>query len=245
MFLNLFKTRPKLKELIPDGFVDIHSHVLPEIDDGPKDIETSQILISRMIDLGFSKIIATPHTYMGVYNNTNNKIKRKYDDIVKLMGKKINLSYASEYFLDEHFSKKCNENSLLTLSENYVLVETSFISAPNNLYDLIFQMQMNNYAPILAHPERYIFLHNDFEQFYKLKRAGCKFQLNLLSIAGFYGKKVTKISNELIKNDLIDFVGSDFHNLKHIDFFESNKKIESNYIEKLKMAIENNNKFKQ
>ena len=144
MFFSLFNEKIKLIDLIPDGFIDIHSHVLPGIDDGPKDIEASQILISRMIDLGFSKIIATPHTYMGVYNNTNNKIKRKYDDIVKLMGEKINLSYASEYFLDEHFSKKCDEKSLLTLSKNYVLVETSFLSAPYNLYDLIFQMDLKN-----------------------------------------------------------------------------------------------------
>ena len=244
MIFNIFKSKHTLSEIIPEGFVDIHSHILPGVDDGAKDIKSSINLISQMIDLGFYKIIATPHTYKGVYDNTNEVIKKKFNELNNSIGNSIKLSYASEYYLDESFSKNCDSKSLLTLKENYVLVETSFISVPNNFYNLLFKMQMNNYVPILAHPERYLFLHNNFDEYIKIKRAGCYFQLNLLSLTGFYGEKINKIANKLIENNLIDFVGSDFHNQTHINIFKANKNVICSDVNKLQKAIENNNKFK-
>ena len=218
MIFNLFKPKPSLKEFIPNGFVDIHSHVLPGVDDGAKNIQESMELISEMKRLGFSKIIATPHIYPGLYNNTNKTIKKSYDKISKLIKQDVEIKYASEYMIDKSLIKKSKNKELLCLRENYVLVEMSYISMPNNLYQILFEIQVNGYVPILAHPERYNFLN--FDEYNKLKKAGCKFQINLLSLTGYYGKKILRNCNHLLKNKLADYCGSDIHNINQIKAFE-------------------------
>ena len=239
---NIFKKKPTLSELIPNGFVDIHSHVLPGIDDGAKDIEESIVLINKMKDLGFSKIIATPHTYQGVHDNTNETIKSSYDLLRKNINEEIEISYASEYMLDDSIYEKIQKKSLLELKNKHVLVEMSYISPPLNLYEIIFELQTSGYNTILAHPERYRFLHNNFNQYRKLKLAGCKFQINLLSTTGYYGPDIVKISDKLLKNNYIDYVGSDIHSKKHI--LRMNDKIKIKSIEVLNKCIEQNNFFK-
>ena len=222
---NLFKKKPILSELIPEGFVDIHSHVLPGIDDGAKDIEESLSLVCQMKDMGFSKIIGTPHTYQGLYDNTNETIKDSFDSLKIKIKEDIEISYGSEYMMDGSLLKRIKEKSILTLKDNYVLVEMSFISAPNILFDIIFELKTNGYLPVLAHPERYTFLFNNFKEYYKLKKFGCFFQLNLLSVTDYYGQIFSEISNKLLNLELIDFVGSDIHNQKHINFFQTKAKI--------------------
>ena len=240
MIFNLFKSKPTLRELIPNGFVDIHSHILPGIDDGAKDIKESLILLSEMKKIGFSKIIGTPHTYQGLYNNTNETIKRSFDLLKNEIKNHIDIHYASEYMIDDSILKRIEEKSLLTIKNNYVLTEMSFISAPNNLHEILFQMQLNDYVPIIAHPERYLFMDNN--KFHKLKKIGCKFQLNLLSVTGYYGKEVMKKSDWLLENDYIDFVGSDIHSLRHVNFLKNKVKIRR--IDFLVKAIESNMLFK-
>ena len=115
MIFNLFKAKPTLKELIPDGFVDIHSHILPGIDDGAKNIEESLELISKMKEMGFSKIIATPHTYQGLYNNSSSSIKNSYNKIKDKVDKKIEIQYASEYMIDETLIEKAHKKKLYSL----------------------------------------------------------------------------------------------------------------------------------
>ena len=181
MIFNLFKSKPTLKELIPKGFIDIHSHILPGIDDGANNVDESIKLISGMKNLGFSKIIGTPHTYPGLYDNTNESIKESYLALTKRLNEDIQIEYASEYMIDESILKKISEKSILTLKDNHVLIELGFISAPIDLFDIIFKLKLARYKPILAHPERYIYLYDNFENFLKLKNFGCKFQLNLLS----------------------------------------------------------------
>ncbi len=238
---NLFRKKPVLADLIPEGFVDIHSHILPGIDDGAKNVEESLSLISQMKEMGFSKIIGTPHTYEGLYNNTSETIKESFDLLKKNLKEDIKIDYASEYMIDGSLLKRIEERSLLTLKDNYVLVEMSFISAPNDLYEIIFQLKLNNYIPVLAHPERYGFLFNNFEKYYELKKIGSKFQINLLSVTGYYGKEVVKIADKLLKNSMIDFVGSDIHSQKHINMFK--EKVKTLEIEKLQKVIEANNIF--
>ena len=155
MIFNLFKSKPTLKELIPKGFVDIHSHILPGIDDGPKNIEESLKLISEMKKMGFSKIIGTPHTYPGLYDNTNNSIKKSYEKVSKKLNSEIKLNYASEYMIDGSLIKKVNEKSLLCVKENLVLIELSYLFQSDKFSEIIFHLFLNNYIPILAHPERY------------------------------------------------------------------------------------------
>tara|TARA_Y100000766_G_scaffold236158_1_gene211819 strand:+ start:288 stop:1019 length:732 start_codon:yes stop_codon:yes gene_type:complete len=238
MFFDFLKSKPTLKQLIPDGFVDIHSHILPGIDDGPKNVEESIELIDEMKEMGFTKIIATPHTYEGLYNNTNKSINESYDKLCKNYENNNIIDFASEYMLDNNLIKRAREKNLLCIKQNLVLVEMSYISAPNDLYEIIFQLQLNNYIPILAHPERYGFLFNNFEEYYRLKRVGVKLQLNLLSTTGYYGNEILKISDKLLKLNMIDFVGSDIHSQKHIKQFNNKVKIKN--IRKLKKAIEKN-----
>ena len=241
MIFNIFKSKPTLKDLIPEGFVDIHSHILPGIDDGAKNIEESKRLIYKMKKIGFSKIIGTPHTYTGLFDNTNVSIKNSFNKLKQSKIEDIEIDYASEYMIESSLIKKIENKNLLTLKNNYVLIEMSYISKPNKLYDILFLLITNNYIPILAHPERYRFFFEDIKNFYELKNIGCLFQINLLSVIGYYGKDVKNYCNKLLKNNLIDFTGSDIHNIHHIECFE--KKVLIDQIEKVKKANQNNIEF--
>ena len=216
----LKKKEIPLTEFFPKGFVDIHSHVLPGIDDGAKDLETSITLIQKMASFGIKNFVTTPHILGNVYPNTPTIIKEKLQLVKNELQKRnmeaITIEAAAEYMLDEQFSVLLAKGDILTLKDNLVLVEMSYFSPPINLYDILFQLQLQGYKPILAHPERYNFYHNNFENFYKLKKAGCLFQLNLLSLTEQYGKNVQKVSNQLLKEKMYDFVGTDTHNLNHL-----------------------------
>ena len=156
------------------------------------------------------------------------------------VGNRFKTSCASEYMLDDSIIKKAKEKELLCLKDNYVLVEMSYISAPINLYEIIYEICINGYIPVLAHPERYIFIDN-FKEYYKLKKFGCLFQLNLLSATGYYGNLVKIRTDELIEKKLIDFVGSDIHTLKHISSFD--RKVQVNKLDLFEKAIERNSLF--
>ena len=241
MIFNLFKSKPTLKELIPNGFVDIHSHVLPGIDDGAKNIDQSLELINKMKGMGFSKIIATPHTYSGLYDNTNESIENAFIKLKRNEIKNVNIDFASEYMLNKSIIEKARNKNLLCLKDNYVLVEMSYIAEPIGLFEIIYEISVNGYIPIIAHPERYLFI-NDNKKLYKLKKHGCLFQANLLSITDHYGSMVRKKLDKLIDLNLIDLAGSDIHNINHILAFE--KKVKLKNINKLKNIIEQNNMFR-
>lgn len=242
MIYSLFKSKPKLRDLIPEGFVDIHSHILPGIDDGAKTVEESLELISEMKKLGFSKIIGTPHVYEGVHNNTKESIETSFNKLKKLKIDDIEIEYASEYMIDESLAEKARERSLLCVKDNFVLVEMSYISAPINLYNIIFNLKTNNYIPILAHPERYRYISNNMDEYSRLKEHGCYFQINLLSTTGYYGPDIVKKAEILLANNMIDFVGSDIHKTKHISHFDDQVKITQ--IKTLEKSILNNKLFK-
>ncbi|MBN8641832.1 MAG: histidinol phosphatase [Flavobacteriales bacterium] len=210
------KSTPILSDLFPDDYVDIHSHLLPGIDDGAKNIEDTRNLINSLKQIGFSKFITTPHVISGIWDNTSNSIASKLEE-TKLLLNETKLKAAAEYMIDSFFFDRIKEDEkLLPLKENYVLIEMSYLNAPIQLYDIIFEIQVQGYKPILAHPERYLFYANNFDEFYKLKKSGCLFQLNLLSTTGYYGIGVTKIAQKLLDANLYDFVGSDVHHQKHI-----------------------------
>ena len=243
--LSLFKSKPKLFELIPNNYVDIHSHVLPGIDDGAKIMEDTRFLLNEMLDFGFTKVITSPHTMKNVWDNSSTTIleaKAKVEKELPSESNRLQLSCASEYFLDTDFVKLFETESLLTLKENYVLVEMSYLNAPIQLYDIIFQLQLKGYQPVLAHPERYTFFHSNFSEYERLKKAGCLFQMNLLSSVGYYGKEVSAIAEELLAKEMIDFVGSDIHHKIHVFSFKAKLVIKS--IDLFEEAIANNSFFR-
>ncbi|MBV2196221.1 MAG: histidinol phosphatase [Flavobacterium sp.] len=242
--LSIFKNKPTLRELIPNDFVDIHSHMLPGIDDGAKEINDTKNLFEAVKQIGFKKIITTPHTMTSVWENTTESITDAYNLVKSSFPNYVvdlNLGYASEYFLDENLIKLANQNKLLTLKSNFVLIELSFISPPIQLYDYLFDLQLKGYKLVLAHPERYLYLHNKKEEFKRLKKAGCQFQLNLLATVGYYGREVQEITDYLLKNEMYDFVGSDIHNMKHVAAFGN--KIGCKQKNNLEKVIEQNQVF--
>ena len=240
---SFFKKKPSLFELLPSGFVDIHSHVLPGLDDGSNNTTQSVELIQGMEKLGFSELIATPHTMTGVWENTSEDIKDSWTSLQEAQGLNIPLGYASEYLLDNAFLERMQEGDLLCLKDQMVLVELSYFQAPINLFEILFELQLKGYIPVLAHPERYAYYFSDFKVFQQLKKAGCMFQLNLMSVVGHYGPESLKISEALLNANLIDYVGSDIHHKGHLDCFQ--RKVQVKNIEALKQTMAANAFFSE
>lgn len=214
----------KKKHVIPDlsGIsTDMHSHLLPGIDDGSPDLETSITLIKGMMELGYKKFIVTPHIMWDIYKNTNETIKASYQSLqaaINKAGLAVTIRPAAEYFLDDHFDQLLENNiPLLTIKDNWVLIEVSFVNTPLNFKDKLFQLQIKGYQPVLAHPERYIYLRENKDFYEVLKDAGCMFQLNLLSLIKHYGKASAELSDYLIKKNYIDLLGTDLHHQRHLE----------------------------
>ena len=144
--------------------------------------------------------------------------------------------------MDDYFVKLFQSEKLLTLKDNYVLVEMSYINPPIQLYSILFELQVAGYIPVLAHPERYVFFHNNFDEYKKLINAGCLLQLNLLAVVGYYGEGIAKIAEKLLSKGMYSFVGSDAHHDKHITAF--NQKIRCKDTKALKEVIANNEFFR-
>lgn len=243
--LRLFKPKIILKDLIPDNYIDIHSHILPGIDDGAQTFKDTLFLITEMKKLGFQECITTPHVMKNVWDNTKIGIENSLNrTILQLENKETNipLKAAAEYLIDSNFANLFQNEPLLVLKDNYVLVELSYINAPLQLYEILFDLQVAGYKPVLAHPERYSFFYHNLNEYQKLKHAGCLFQLNLLSTIGYYGIEAAKISEKLLQKGMIDFVGSDIHHKNHIEGFS--RKILLKDSQPLKEAIEQNQFFR-
>lgn len=238
------KPKTRLADLIPDGYIDIHSHLLPGIDDGAKDAEDSHDLIKTLMGYGFAGFVATPHVLTGVWNNTGEGIRATEQQALALNkenGLTVPFKAAAEYLLDNTFLELFKSEPLLTIKDNYVLVEMSYLTPPMHLYEILFELQLAGYKPILAHPERYIFYTNNFDEYEKLKKAGCLFQVNLLSVTGYYGKPVLELSKKLLEKGMIDFAGSDVHHTRHAASFENPVLLKNSA--PLQQALQNNSRF--
>jgi tyrosine-protein phosphatase YwqE len=218
---GLFKKKEGKKEATFDYssiLVDMHSHVLPGIDDGAQNLEESIFLIKQMMALGIKKIIATPHIMVDYYKNTAETINGALDVLkAGLIKENLNIEVqaAAEHYFDETFEARVNDGKLMIMGNNYVLFEFSFINKPTNAIPVIQRLRDLGYKPILAHPERYPYM--DLEQFKQLHDWGVDFQLNTISLTGYYGREAKKIAEELIDNQLIDFISSDMHHPRHAE----------------------------
>lgn len=242
--LTFFKSKPVLKDLIPEHHVDIHSHLLPGIDDGAQTFEDTLRLTKALQGFGISQLITTPHIIEHIWDNNSETINaKKADTLIELEKHQIKIPFraAAEYMMDDHFVNLFQNGDLLTLKDNYVLVEMSYINPPIQLYSILFDLQLAGYIPVLAHPERYFFYHHNFEEYLKLKKAGCRFQLNLLSIVGYYGDGIAVIAEKLLKKGMYDFVGTDLHHDNHVAGFDQKVKLKD--LTPLKEAMANNQFF--
>ena len=222
---NIFKKEPKLPPLSMSDFgTDIHSHLIPGIDDGAADMEASISMIKKFHELGFKKIITTPHTMCDYYKNTPEIILGGLEDVrkeLKAQSIDIEINAASEYNLDDGLSKLITDKQVLTMGDNYVLFELPFMSEPPNFQEIVFQFQTSGYKPILAHPERYSYWYDDFEKYDELRAKGILLQLNLLSLTGHYSPQTKKVAEKMVEANLIDAVGTDCHRIEHLQILEN------------------------
>lgn len=203
----------------------MHSHLLPGIDDGSPDNATSLNLIQGLQELGYSQFITTPHIMWDVHKNDNDSISQAHNQLQQSLNQeKIQapVKAAAEYYLDEHFDELLRSNTpLLTIKDNWVLVEFSFVTLPMHVKEKLFELQIKGYKPILAHPERYNYLLSQKKWYDELKDAGCFFQLNLLSLTGYYGKIPQELALYLVKKKHLDFLGTDLHHDRHLSVLQS------------------------
>jgi protein-tyrosine phosphatase len=199
---------------------DMHSHILPGIDDGAQNLTMSLELIRGMKELGYSRLIATPHVMWDMYQNTRDGILEVLDEMRDVLAEQeidIELHAAAEYFLDEHVMRLLKKKEpLLTFGDRMVLTEFSMASPPIDLKQMLFDMRMQDYQPVIAHPERYIYLEHSKEFYDELKDAGYLFQLNLMSLAGVYGRSVQQLAHYIAGKGYYDLLGTDLHNQKHL-----------------------------
>jgi protein-tyrosine phosphatase len=221
----MFNLFGKKKASVPFDFsligTDMHSHLLPGIDDGATDLENSLELIKGLHQLGYTKFITTPHIMAGMYHNTPEIINDRLGLVRQALEQHnipVTIHGAAEYFLDEHVEELLQKKEpLLTISDNLVLTEFSMAQPPMNIKDILFEMQMQGYQPIIAHPERYTYLIQNKGFYNELKDIGCYFQLNILSLSGGYGKVVSELAQYLLKNNFYNLLGTDLHHVRHLD----------------------------
>lgn len=217
-FNRLFRSAANDRNCIDTLETDIHSHLIPGIDDGSKSMEESLQIIQALHALGYTKLITTPHTMMHRYANEKETILRGLDtlrDAVANANIPVTIDAASEYYLDEHFLRFIKKKSLLTFGTGAVLFEMSYILAPVELPMIVSMLQDSGYTPVLAHPERYLYFHDRPEQYESLKQQGVKFQVNINSLGGYYSKPVQIAAKMLMERGWIDYLGSDVHHMKH------------------------------
>ena len=217
-FFKSGKVQPDLSFLQ----VDMHSHLLPGLDDGLKEMEKTVAFIRDLHELGYTKLICTPHILSDLYPNTRQTILPKLYAVREALAKAkipVKVEAAAEYMMDHDFSElleKSKKEDLLTIHNHYILVEMSYLAPSPNFEQTIFDLRMLGLEPILAHPERYSYYHQNFKQYERFKDLGCKLQVNLLSLSGVYGPQVKKSAEKLFKNKMVDFLGTDMHHDMHL-----------------------------
>jgi protein-tyrosine phosphatase len=214
--LSIFSRKPQLVTNLEWLGTDIHSHLLPGIDDGSPDVATSISLINGLSALGLTKFICTPHIFKELYPNNSTTVGNALALLKEGLSKvnaNVEISAGAEYMIDGDFEEN---NDLLCLADKYLLIEMSYLNEAPNIEQVIFNLQIRGYIIVLAHPERYNFYHKERSRYQRLKDMGCLFQLNLLSLTGYYGKEVKLVTDYLLEKKMYDLAGTDLHHQKHL-----------------------------
>jgi protein-tyrosine phosphatase len=225
MFKRLFGRKKLSKQVDLTPLVcDMHSHLLPGIDDGTPDIQTAVALIKEMQILGYKKLITTPHIMADMYKNTPEIILNKLELLTHALQAEnidIEIKAAGEYQIDDGFQTIMESKNLLTFGDNFILIELPYFNPPPNLYEITFELQVSGYKIILAHPERYLYWHHNFTKYHQLKDRGIYFQLNMMSLSGHYSPEVKKAAEKLIDLEMVEFLGSDLHNFNYLQYLKN------------------------
>ncbi|MGV3600054.1 MAG: tyrosine-protein phosphatase [Dyadobacter fermentans] len=208
--------------------IDIHSHIIPGIDDGAQTVEESVAMVTKMEGLGYTHVVATPHVMWDCYRNTPETIRSGLEEVRTACaeaGLSIQIDAAAEYFLDEHFNDLLQDGKdLLTLPGNRLLVELPYSTPLMNTSETLFSIIQKGYQPILAHPERYTYFYSDPSIYKKLADQGCELQVNILSLTGYYGENIHKMATWLLKNNLVTFLGTDAHKTQHLEMVQKSNR---------------------
>lgn len=199
---------------------DMHSHLVPGVDDGAQTVEDSIQLIEQLRGMGYRSIITTPHIKFDHYPNNPATINAGLHTLQQALHERnidIPVKAAAEYYIDDHFMQVLENEPLLTITDNQVLVEISFMFEPVRFGEILFKIQTKGYKPILAHPERYAYYHGNIEAYRELKERGCYLQLNTIALTGYYGRSVKLAAEDLLANGLYDYCGTDMHHIRHAD----------------------------
>lgn len=221
LFGQLFKSKKAFTQ--PMSW-DMHNHILFGIDDGSKSLDYSLLMAERFVRNGYSKIIATPHIMSDYYPNNRVIIEDKMQQLSMAIKEReipLQIECAAEYYIDEFFLEKVRtKGDILSFNGNHVLVETSFMNRPVFFKQVLFEIRTLGFVPVLAHPERYIYLQEHYEEAEELIQSGVKLQINLLSLAGYYSPNAKKMAQWLIKNGHYSFFGTDAHSTDHLDVIQ-------------------------
>ena len=213
---SFFNKKNKVTDISWLG-VDMHSHILPGIDDGSPDVATSLRFVKALENLGYSHLIATPHIFKELYPNNKTTITQAKHLLLTEIEKanlSIGLDAAAEYMVDQDFDL---EADMCSIQRKHLLIEMSYLNETPNISERIFDVEIKGFVPVLAHPERYTFYFKDKSRLRRFKEKGCLLQLNLLSIVGYYGKEVKQLAEYLLKEDMYDLAGTDLHHDKHLN----------------------------
>lgn len=217
MFELFTKKEPNILKYLN---ADVHTHLLPGVDDGVRDFETALSCINEMKRNGINKIYITPHFQTHRFKNDEDDIKYRFDELQKQLGEyvsDIELQLAGEYLIDSGFEERLKTKNLLAINDKYLLVEFSFNQSMLGMEELFFDIQMKGYEVILAHPERYHYLNQDSKLLNNLKEQGIYFQSNIMSFGGFYGSESMKRAYQYVDKGWINFLGTDIHGKKYRD----------------------------
>lgn len=222
--------------------VDMHSHILPGLDDGCQELAQSLILLDRLHAVGLSEFYFTPHIFQELYPNNPATVAQAFEQVQTALPADSAVGYAAEYMVDTAFDQLLAQPdvALLTLPGKHILIEMSYMQESKQIEKTIFDLQIAGYKPILAHPERYIFYHQQPERIKHLRDMGCLLQVNLLSVYGYYGLNEKRMAKYLIDKGWIDLIGTDVHHERHVRAIEQGLKKEdiSTYFKKCKIQNE-------
>jgi len=218
----MFSFFKKKKEPLrgPQLKVDLHSHLIPGIDDGSQSMEESLSLVRGLSDLGYEKLITTPHIMSDAYRNGAENILeglRQLREAIQKEAIEIQIEAAAEYYLDDMFYEELKKPHIMSIGGKYLLFESSYFSKPLQMEEMIFAIGTAGFQPILAHPERYRYIKDPKKEYGRLKELGVFFQVNLNSFGGHYGKKAKELAQFMSEAGMIDFLGSDTHHHKQVE----------------------------
>ena len=206
--------------------VDMHSHLIPGIDDGSQSMDETIAMLAKLESLGIKKVITTPHIMSDFYKNTPEIILGGLAEVRKTakdLNLNIEIEAAAEYYFDETLMDRLKKKEkLLTFGDNHILFEFSFNVEPPQIEELFFELLSQNYKPILAHFERYKFLFDKPEKAIEWREKGIEIQLNYNSLFGHYGPDVQKQAKYIVDNNLVDYVSTDCHRMDHLMALERN-----------------------